>query len=218
MSIEFDLFSKSDFIEDKLIEYGFKKNDNAFTLTKYIINNTFRVGIEIIDNKLSGRIWDLCLNEEYINYKIDILNGEFVNKVREEYTEILIDIKNKCTIAKPFIFPQSNRIAIKIKELYGDDPVFPWDKFSGYGLFKNGKKWYALIANVNKSKIDKGNEEVEIINLKVGNEEREKLILREGFYNAYHMNKKYWISIILDGKVDDEEIIKYIKLSHSYTE
>ncbi len=218
MSIEIDLFSKSNFDEEKLIEYGFNKNNKCYKLTKYIINNTFRVDIEIIDNQLSGKIWDLCLNEEYINYKIDILNGEFVNKVREEYKKILNDIKNKCTTSKPFIFPQSNRIAIKIKELYGDDPVFPWDKFRGYGLFKNGKKWYALIANINRNKIDKGNDEVEIINLKVGNDEREKLILKDGFYNAYHMNKKYWISIILDEKVADEEIITYVKLSHLYTE
>ena len=38
------------------------------------------------------------------------------------------------------------------------------------------------------------------------------------FYKAYHMNKKKWISIILDETLSDEDIFKYIDESYQLTQ
>ena len=83
---------------------------------------------------------------------------------------------------------------------------------------KDSKKWYAIIMNVDKSKLDeKSNGEVEIIDIKLEPSEIADLLKLDGFYPAYHMNKKSWISIILNDTVSDIKIMKLIDKSYSYT-
>ena len=70
----------------------------------------------------------------------------FSEEVRSEYENILEDIKAHCCHINYFIHPQANRMAAEIYEKYGDEPIFPWDDFSG-GVFKNptNGKWYAIV-------------------------------------------------------------------------
>ena len=42
-----------------------------------------------------------------------------------------------------------------------------------------------------------------------------ELINIDGFYKAYHMNKKSWISIILDNTLDNEIIYSLIDQSYN---
>ena len=44
-------------------------------------------------------------------------------------------------------------------------------------------------------------------------DQTEKLLNKKGIYTAYHMNKKNWVSIILDDTLKDEEIMKMVELS-----
>ena len=44
------------------------------------------------------------------------------------------------------------------------------------------------------------------------------LLQKEGFYPAWHMNKKYWISITLNDIVDDKLLFKLVDESYSYSE
>lgn len=222
MNIENEIFKKSVIVYDKLIPYGFEKIDGKYTISKNILNNSFRVDIEILDTTgfVKGKIIDLSFNEEYTNYRIENQTGEFVNKIREEFKNILLDIKNNCTVTNYFITNQANRIVNLIIKKYNDIPEFVWDKFPGYGIFRNpnNDKWYGLIMNINKSKIDNGNEEVEILNVKLDEDEIKHLLSRNGFYKAYHMNKENWITILLDDTIKDEEIMGYIEESHKFTE
>lgn len=43
------------------------------------------------------------------------------------------------------------------------------------------------------------------------------LLEEKGFYPAYHMNKEHWITIFLDGSVDDEKILSLIDISYDLT-
>ena len=72
--------------------------------------------------------------------------------------------------------------------------------------------------NIDFSKLDsKKTGEVEIIDLKL-EEEKVKCYLKEnGFYFAYHMNKKNWITVLLDGTVADEKMISLIEESYLNT-
>ena len=72
--------------------------------------------------------------------------------------------------------------------------------------------------NINKNKITSENGDVEIINLKLKEEHILQLLQENGFYKAYHMNKKKWISIILDETLSDEDIFKYIDESYQLTQ
>lgn len=221
MNIENKIFERSILEEEKLIPYGFTKENDYYILTKLILNNTFKVEIKIKDNKVTGKIYDLSFNEEYLGFRNEISTGSFVNNIRESFENILLDIKENCFKDKYFIFNQTNEISKMIYEKYKDEPDFLFEKYPTCGVYKNktNNKWYAVIMDINKNKLDKkSNEQVEILNLKLSPEKIKKLLTRNGFYESYHMNKKYWITICLDNTVDNEEIMEYITESHEYTE
>ena len=202
-------------------KYGSKKEGNIYKYSKNIMNNTFKIDIEITEaGVVTGKIYDLSFEEEYTNFRIEDSVGPFVGKVREEFKNLLNDIKDKCFVSEPFLYNQSNKIAKMIKEKYGDEPEFEWEKSPGFATFKNkkSKKWYGIIMNIDKSKLDKKlSGEVEIINVKLEQSEIENLVKQEGFYLAYHMNKKNWITIVLDNTVSNQKVMELIDKSYSYT-
>lgn len=221
MNLENNIFKRMTVNFNKLKDYGFCECDNNYKYSTIFLKN-FRADINVDEaGKVTDAIYDLSINEEYVNYRIDSFQGEFVNKVREEYKNILLEIANNCFEKKYFITDQANRIAKLILETFNDEPEFPWVKYDNNAIFRNphNQKWYALIAGIDKSKLDvNGSGEIEIINLKLNSDAIPSLLKKEGFYPAYHMNKKNWITIILDDTLKDSEIMAYIKLSHSNIE
>ena len=221
MSIEKDIFKKSRVNESKLINYGFKKEKDNYIYSKDIMNNCMRVYISIDKHKnITSKIIDKDFNEEYTAFRNESSNGSFNNKVREEYKEVLNDIKDKCFTEETFIFGQSNRLTKYIKEKYNDSPTFEWETSPGFGIFrnKNTKKWYALVMNINFNKIDNDKkEEIEIVNIKLDEEKILNLLKQDGFYKAWHMNKKYWITIVLNDTIDDKLLFELVDESYNYS-
>ncbi len=221
MNIEEEIFKRSKVDFEKVKKYGFIEKNNIYMYSKNIMNDAFRVDVEIDYNGiLKAKVIDLAFNDEYTNFRIEDSTGSFVGQIRNEFIEVLKQIKDKCFIGKAFIFEQSNRITNLIKEKYGNDPEFEWEKFPGTAIFRNqdSEKWYGIIMNVDKSKLDeKSKGEVEIIDIKLEPDEIIKLLENKGFYPAYHMNKKSWITIILDDTIADEEIMNLIDKSYGYT-
>ena len=170
MNIENDILKKSVIVYEKLINYGFKEKDKKYVISKNILDDSFRIDVEI-DNKnnVKGKIYDLFADEEYTNYRIEEQTGEFVNKIRREFEKFLIDIRENCTNSNYFITKQANRITNLIIEKYKDIPEFAWEKNPGNGIFKNSNnnKWYGLIMNINKNKIDDEEGEIEVLNIKL---------------------------------------------------
>ncbi len=220
MNFEEDIFKKRKIDFNKLIIYGFKLIDNLYIYENNILNNTFLVKVEISKNNIiKGYIYDLAFNEEYLNYRIESQTGKFVSQVRQEFINILEDIKNNCTISSNFNSKQANNLTKIIYDKYKDKPEHPFNKDDYSTIFRNPKtkKWYALIMNINKAKITKGNGNIDILNIKLDPEEIRNLLTTKGFYKAYHMNKNNWITIILDNTLKDEEIFKYISKSHEFS-
>ncbi len=221
MTIEEEVFRKAKIDFDKILKYGFKRYKSLYKYSRNIMNNTFRVDIEIDDNGVvKGEVYDLSFGDKYTNFRIEDSTGAFVGQVRDEFKNLLEDIRSNCFMGEDFLFEQSNRIAKAIREKYGDEPNFEWDKFPGYATFRNkdSKKWYGIIMNIDKSKLfKKSTGEVEIIDVKLEPNEIEYLLKQDGFYPAYHMNKKSWITVILDNTISDEEIMRLIDKSYSYT-
>lgn len=215
MNIEEEIFKRAHVDFNKLEEYGFKKEKDDYIFSKNFMNDDFKAVITVNkDGIVSGKIYDQQTEEEYTNIRIEIA-GAFANSVREAYKDILKDIKEKCFTNYFFLSDQANRITQYIIEKYGNNPEFLWDKFPFYGVFRNNDKWYGVIMNIDKSKIDKGSGEIEIIDVKADEETIASLIKQKGFYEAYHMNKKSWLTIILDDTITDEKIIELIDNSYN---
>ena len=82
-----------------------------------------------------------------------------------------------------------------------------------------GGKWFGLIMNIPKKRV--GIEEdgmVDVLNLKIDPEESYAVReMFEGIIPAYHMNKRHWISVILNDKVPMEFCEILIQKSYDLT-
>ena len=215
MNIEKEIFKRGKIDYQKLIQYGFKKDNEIYKYSVNFMNDKFRADITInINGQVTGKVWDIKVDDEYTNFRIENNTGEFAGKVKEEYQNILNDIKDKCFINEDFIYNQTNRIAKYIKDKYNVSPEFPWDSSPGCGVFRcPNNKWFGLIMNIDESKLNTQSGEVEIINIKANN--ITELIKKEGYYRAYHMNKEKWLTILLNDTVKDNEIITLIDESYN---
>ena len=216
INIEKEVFERSRVDFNKLLNYGFIEKDDIYYYEKDI-DESLKTLIEVNQKGfITGKIIDKEFNEEYINHKTNN-EGEYSNTIKDKYKELLIDIRDNCFITYYFMYNQSNRVVSYIKNKYDTNPEFLWDKFPSCGVFRNinNNKWFALITNVNKNKLDnKTDKEVEIINVKIQKDLIEKFLKVNGFYKAYHMNKNNWISIILDDTIPDFIIFKLIDISY----
>ncbi len=220
MSIEENIFKRAVIDFDKLKNYGFTKSGNKWNYTKLFMNGDFKAAITIAeDGQVSGVVYEVATEDEFLPLRVENMEG-FVGEVRNEYKKILEDIKADCCRINYFAQPQTNRLTEMIYQTFGDLPDFPWDKYERCGVFRNpnNEKWYALVMNIDKSKLDKKlSGEVEIVNIKLNQDKLQSLSGQKGFYPAYHMNKKNWITIILDDTVKDEVLYALLEESHAFT-
>ncbi len=216
-----DIFIKFTPNFDKLLEYGFKKNKKDYSIQKIFMNNSFKAVITVSGSgKVSGTVYDLENDEEFLPLRIENQEGAFIGEVKSAYINILTDIREKCFTENYFASKQGNRITNLIYQKYKDKPLFLWDDSPDAGVFKNPEslKWYGIIMYIKRTSLGEPSEEmVEVMNVKLDKDKIPELHKRKGFYPAYHMNKKYWITMTFDETIKDDEIMTLVEESHSYT-
>ena len=90
-----------------------------------------------------------------------------------------------------------------------EDRPFPDDFETVVMKHSDNKKWYALIMKV-KDKM--------YLNVKTNPEYSE--LLRNTYkyiIPAYHMNKRHWVSVLLDGSVDKDTLTFLLDVSYDLT-
>ena len=227
MTIEEEIFARSipDFA--KLVKFGFVKNGSKYSFSGKFLNGDFSADVVITSGgDVAASVFDVQAGERYLPLRAKSRQSAFVNEVRESYRAFLRKIKNACFVPQPFLTDQANRIAREAEKLFGDKIDFPFSTAPTYGVFRNpeNRKWYGIIMNIPKSKIENSGRAaslsaddaiVEIINVKIDPEKSIELKKRRGFYDAYHMSKKNWITIALDGSVSDGLIVDLLKKSRA---
>ncbi len=107
-----------------------------------------------------------------------------------------------------------------VSEQYGTEPDTPWKKYGLHQVLRhaNNKKWYGLVMRVKRSVLGlEGDEEIDVINLKCQPLAGDILVSEGKALPAYHMNKKLWISVLLDGSQSMELIRSLIDESYELT-
>lgn len=106
-----------------------------------------------------------------------------------------------------------------VKEAYGTEPEYLFKSSPDTVVLRHelGKKWYGVILPVSGKRFDLEAEEVEVLNVKADPELVSFLRMQPGMFPAYHMNKEHWISILLDGTVQEEKIRALIDGSYELT-
>ena len=115
-----------------------------------------------------------------------------------------------------------NRLELEkyIYDTYGVMPEYPWEKYNSYGVFRHcdNKKWFALVMSIKKSKLGlDGDGYIDVVNMKCAPEIMDDLYSESGVFPAYHMSKKHWLTLTLDGTCSDETIKWVARISYDLT-
>ena len=213
-----------DFIKDKKIDlkrlkkFGFKLKDNSYYYTTSLLKNQFEMCVKInVDNSIFTEIIDVETNETYVLHLLEERRNGYIEKVYKTYSEVLDKIKKECFEDEIFKTDYTKEVVDYIKNKYGDELEFLWEKSPKTAVVrrKTSKKCYALILTLSKRKLNLDSDKlVEVINLHNSPEEIEKLIDNKRYFPAYHMNKKHWCTICLDGTVELEKIYRLTDISY----
>ena len=225
--LEEKAFRRKWFIRERMQKYGFAENADGFVIKRDIMDGDFTALI-LVDNtgRVASHVIDNMNDEEYLQMRSPTFMGSYVNTVRDAYGKLLEDIAEKCCVEVGFAYDQSNRIAERILDEFGVEPDCPWeqdenDPYASYGVFrhKDSGKWFGLIMDVAKGKLDKNKDgtHVDVINLKADEEAVPELCKEDGIYPAWHMNHKKWISVLLDDTLSDERVMQLIRGSFILT-
>lgn len=201
----------------KLLEYGFLQKGDCYFYENEIIENRFKVIIEISKEKQVAKVIDLASNEEYIPVDIKNSLGTFVGKVKEEYEGILNNMIEQCTTQNIFKSEQAKKVIEYVKEKYKDDLEYLWKKFSNNAVWRNkeNKKWYGVLLVLSENKLGiQSNKIIDVLDLRYQKNTIMNIIDNCKIFAGYHMNKNNWISIKLDGSLPIEEICRLIDNSY----
>ena len=204
------IFKDKKMNQEKLLAYGFKKCDSGFFLKKQLREEDFILNVMVsTKDEVTTEIIDTALNEPYTLHLAGGASGSFVGGIRLQYEEILTDIAENCFDSDIFRKEMTGRLIAYVREQYGDELEFLWKSTPNNAVWrrKDTKKWYAALLTVQAEKLGLDSDEtVEILDFRVEPGELEKLVDYKLYYPGYHMNKKHWCTIILDGSVEFEAV------------
>lgn len=107
------------------------------------------------------------------------------------------------------------------EEQYQTKPEYLWKAFPDYAVLRHAdnRKWYALLMRVPGEKLGLSGREgyVDVAELKCDPALAGSLRAKQGILPAYHMHREHWITVLLDGTVEQEQILSLVDLSFSLT-
>lgn len=214
-----DVFKNQRFIPEQMSVFGFQKTEDTYTYEENFLDDSFRAVVTVKNGKVDGQVIDCSTGDEYYQIDVPAMQGKFVSSVRAGYLKILGRIVDHCCLIMPFASPQANRIAGRIYDHYHVAPDFPWksknNKDNGVFRHLDSSKWFGLIMNGRRGLVTKDDDEqnVDIINLKSDT----LPVDSQSVFPAYHMNHKYWISVVLDDQLGDDDVMRLIDESFRLT-
>ncbi len=206
---------------DKLKAFGFTEAKNVLTYRRPINDGQFYVTLTVHDGEIGYIVTDAADGGEYALVKVPWAHGAFLAQIRGECEKLLKEVAEKCFDMDAFKAEQTRRVLKYIENTYSVKPEYLWEKSPDSAALRHRKnqKWFAVIMSVDKSKLNPDfHGQVEIMDLKATADWVEGAVDGLRYYKGYHMNKKYWYTVSLDGTLEDEEIFKRIDESFCLTE
>ena len=214
----FEIFKSYQFNQEKARAYGFIENEGVWIYSCQILQDDFVMTVSITTDNVSFQVFDQETGDLYPQVHMESMRGSFVGSVREACLEILYQIRKACFDVQDFICPQTKRIMAQVQEKYGDQLEYLWEKSPDTAVLRHedSQKWYAVLMRIPWDRFDKAREgQVEAVNLK--HDCVADLLSQKGIYPAFHMNKRYWLSLALDDSLSDNEVLDLLEISWNLT-
>ena len=108
-----------------------------------------------------------------------------------------------------------------VKKEYNEYPEYLFGDTPDCAVYRHSdnRKWFCIIMNIPKRRLGiDSDEKANIVNLKCSQEIIGDIVREDGIFPAYHMNKNHWISVLLDGSVDENTVRWLARISFELTE
>ena len=200
--------------KEKLEVLGFVEFEGALRLKKEIAGGEFYTVIRLSEKSLTAEVFETLNDEKYVLFDVPSAKGAFVGQIRREVQGIIDEIREKGF--------DSNDIRQKyvdfIRSEFAASGDSPWadegDFKSSVYRCPNGK-WFALVMEIKFKNLGFESEEpVWTVNLKADAEKIPEITDRKSIFPAYHMNKKYWITVLLTSVTDFEQLCELTRRSY----
>ena len=175
---------------NRLVAFGFQASGTSYTYQTPIVDNQFLLTITATNpNQLTTHA----------------------------YHQVLDQIEADCMDSNVFQGAQVQAVMTHVEQTYGDQLEFLWKKFPKNAVWRRADthKWYAALLTVQRQKLGlDGTEEVTVLDMRAQPEIVEQLVDNVTYFPGYHMNKRNWITIILDGSVPMPTIVDRLETSY----
>lgn len=207
--------------KDKLLSFGFKMAGGVYEFNTNLAQNQLSLNVVIYPSgEVYTRVTDNEFGEEYTLHLVESAVGSFVGTVRDEYITVLKSIEENCFDLTYQKHPQEGKILEGVYEKYGISPEYPFEGDGETAVLrrKDNKKWFAIIMHIGLHKLSlHTNESGSVMNFKIDPKELDQIVDSNKYFRAYHMNKKMWATVVLDGRLPTEEILRRIDESYRLT-
>ncbi len=197
--------------EIELLKYGFIKQSKSYVYTQPLHQEEYQCQIQVFDHEITVDVYDTYDHEQFLPFYVKHSQSAYVAEMKAEIDQLITDILSVCFV-KCDIKQQLISFA---QDMYHTIPVYPWENLSHCVLKTAEQKWYAIFMNIPYKTLGvnkQGN--IDIVNVKASPKLIEQLIDYDRYFPAYHMNKKYWLTIVLDKETDFEKTTKLLKQSY----
>ena len=228
----------------KLEEDGFEKVSRSYVKNMPILDERFLLEITVDVAAIDGagyvdyRVMEKESGEEYQLVKVPSASGIFLGTVEAACEAILQQVTVSYFERKIYHSSQTKAVLAHVKDVYNVTPEFLWKQYPTYGVFRavENRKWFGVIMTLEREKLGrpasdggkaadrKMSEELlpdgskspmaEVIVLKGKPDDILQRVDDKTFFPGFHMNKKHWYTVLLDGTLSDQELWQLIADSY----
>lgn len=194
---------------EKLTAYGFRHEGDIYLYEESLLDGAFLLQIKVSDSgKAATLLLDRESQEPYVLHLIESAEGAFVGSVKEAYRKALDRLGETCGEHGTFSGGYIQQILGYIRDTYGDEIEYPWqDETAAVIRSHLSRKWYVLFMEILPGKIGLGGQKlIRVMNLHGTAEQVAALVDGQKYFPGYHMNRKYWYTLCLDGSVPFAEL------------
>ena len=199
--------------KEKLLAFGFSEAGTGLVFKKDIAGGQFYTEIKLSEKTLAADVFETATKEKYVLFNVVSAHGAFVGQIRSEVQDVIDEIRKECFISQD------------IKEKYveflhsyfnapGDTPWVEQGDNSSTVYRCPNNKWFALVMQIKFKNLGfESDVPVWAVNLKAENVE--SITDKKSIFPAYHMNKKYWTTVLLTAVTDFEKLCELTKNSYA---
>ena len=202
-----------------LEEYGFQRQNGVWQFATSIMEGQFDLTVSTRENgEVTTELIEREFGEPYTLHLVEDAAGEFVGRVREALGAVLQDIADRCFVKKIFRQEQTLALIEHVRARYGAETEHLWEKFPDCAIWRraDNQKWFGIIMTLPRKKLGlAGDEVVEILDVRAQPEELARMVDGKKYFPGWHMNKKHWLTVVLDGTLSNGEVFSLVEESYS---